>query len=134
MAHNKLVIRYLNGSVAKGYTADFLPGRDIFHLVPLDARPGMLAASVYIKECKALFFVKDFTGDARYQDSRLFGQAGPLPGRKIQVLFKDDEVLVGTTLGYDPSRPGFFLYPADEQSNIDRSYVVTQATRQVSFI
>lgn len=134
MAHNKLVIRYLNGSVAKGFTADFLPGREIFHLMRLYASPGTLADSVYIRECKALFFVKDFTGNSRYQDSRLFGSAGPLHGRKIRVLFKDDEILVGTTQGYDPSRPGFFLYPADRHSNIDRSYVVTHATREVSFI
>jgi hypothetical protein len=44
-------------------------------------------------------------------------------GRKIGVVFKDGEVLVGTTQGYDRSRPGFFVVPADAESNDERVYV-----------
>jgi len=41
---------------------------------------------------------------------------------------------VGTTQGYDSSRPGFFVVPADGESNNERIFVVRGATQQVSFI
>jgi hypothetical protein len=55
-------------------------------------------------------------------------------GRKIRVRFKDGEVLVGTTQGYQPGRPGFFLVPADPGSNIERCYVISAATDEVTFL
>jgi hypothetical protein len=55
-------------------------------------------------------------------------------GKKIKVIFRDGEELVGTTQGYQTGRPGFFLFPADKQSNIDRVFVLVAATRSVSFI
>ena len=50
------------------------------------------------------------------------------------MTFSDGEVLVGTTTGYQPGRPGFFLEPADPESNIERAYIITAATRAVDFI
>jgi hypothetical protein len=50
----------------------------------------------------------------------------------MTVRFSDGETLVGTTQGYDRQRPGFFLIPADPQSNIERCYVVVAATSDVS--
>jgi len=50
------------------------------------------------------------------------------------VVFKDGEVMVGTTYGYRPGRAGFFVVPADADSNIQRCYVLTAATQEVSFI
>jgi hypothetical protein len=43
-------------------------------------------------------------------------------------------VMVGSTQGYQPGRPGFFLIPADTQSNNERCFVVTAAAREVSFL
>ena len=50
------------------------------------------------------------------------------------MTFKDGEVLVGSTQGYQQDRPGFFLVPADPRSNNDRIYVVTTAVEKVSFL
>jgi hypothetical protein len=50
------------------------------------------------------------------------------------VVFKDEELLVGTTQGYQPGRPGFFVYPADTQSNNERCYVVSTAAKEVSIL
>jgi len=50
------------------------------------------------------------------------------------LLIKDGEILVGTTTGYRPGRPGFFLVPADTESNIERCYVVATATEEISFL
>ena len=55
--------------------------------------------------------------------------------RKIKVVFADGEVIVGTTQGYQPSRPGFFMVPADSAvNNIDRCYVVAASTSEVTLL
>jgi hypothetical protein len=50
------------------------------------------------------------------------------------VVFKDSEVILGTTQGYQPGRPGFFIFPADPRSNNERVYVVSSATQEISFV
>ncbi|MGH7267802.1 MAG: DUF6982 domain-containing protein [Candidatus Rokuibacteriota bacterium] len=45
-----------------------------------------------------------------------------------------DDALVGYTLGYDPARAGFFLFPADPQSNNLRVFAVTAAVRRVRYL
>jgi hypothetical protein len=42
----------------------------------------------------------------------------------MEIVFKDGEKLVGSTLGYEPNRPGFFIHPADDKSNNIRVFVV----------
>lgn len=127
---NKVVVRYLDGRTAKGFTTDFLPTRDKFHVSPNES-PGQ-PVPVRLADVKAVFFVKDFTGNKDYQDRLEFDQSSK--GRKLRVTFHDSEVIVGTTQGYDPSRPGFFLNPADPKSNIERCFVVASSAAQVSVI
>ncbi len=134
MIQNKVVVRYLDGRVLKGVTSDFMPNKDSFHLTPRDAKPDAQIHTVTIKDCKAVFFVKDFLGKPEYQDKKEFQADKTVGGRKIKVVFNDKEVLVGTTQGYQPGRPGFFLFPADPESNIDRCFVITAATQTISFI
>ena len=50
------------------------------------------------------------------------------------MQFADGEVLIGTTQGSQPNRPGFFLDPADDGSNIERCYVVAAAVQEVTFV
>jgi len=131
---HKIVVRYQDGRVMKGYTADFLPIKELFHLVPMDAPPGSQNQKVNVHELKALFFVRDFMGNPRYQDKKEFDPARAAAGRKIKVVFKDQEIMVGTTQGYQPGRPGFFLVPADPEANTERCYVVSAAAREVRFL
>jgi hypothetical protein len=49
----------------------------------------------------------------------------------VEVEFKDEEVLFGTTTGFDLKRPGFFLFPVDPQSNNLKVFVVSAAVRSV---
>lgn len=134
MPQNKVVARYQDGRVVKGFTNDFLPNKDHFHVAPADAPPGARPEEVKTAELKAVFFVRDFAGNPQYKDSQEFDPAKPPAGRKIRVVFKDGEVLKGTTQGYQPGRAGFFVVPADPGSNIERFYVVSGATQEVSFI
>ncbi|HEX5131453.1 MAG TPA: hypothetical protein VFX92_03080 [Candidatus Krumholzibacteria bacterium] len=131
---NKVVARYVDGRMHKGFTNDFTPAKDEFHI----ALDGAAASAPPIKvrrgELKALFFVKDFAGNPEHDEKKDLDAARAGSGRKIRVVFKDGEELVGTTLGYQSGRPGFFLELVDKGSNIERCYVVTAATREVSFI
>ena len=134
MIQNHVVVRYQDGRVLKGFTNDFLPAKERFHLQPVDAPPGTRPTELTTAGLKAIFFVKDFTGNPDHQDSKEFDSSKPIIGRKIRVVFSDGELLVGTTQGYQPGRPGFFVVPADPASNIERCFVVTAATREVSFV
>jgi hypothetical protein len=134
MIQNKIVVRYQDGRINKGVTSDFFPNKDLFHLSPVNAPPGTKTIKVSIQELKAVFFVKTFEGNPEYNDKKELEADKTVVGRKIRVIFKDGEVLVGTTHGYQPGRPGFFIHPADSQSNNERCFVVSAATQEVSFI
>jgi len=134
MAQNKIVARYADGRVQKGVTMDFIPGKETFHIMPFVSVQGEKLMEIRCNELKAVFFVRDYAGNPDYHDKRIFEPGRPVMGRKIKVRFKDGELLVGTTNAYQPGRTGFFLAPADPQSNIERCYIVTQATRDVKLI
>jgi hypothetical protein len=134
MIQNKIVVRYLDGRIVKGVTADFMPNKEFFHVTPLGAQAGEAGQLVNIKECKAIFFVKDYQGDSSRRDMEDFQEGKAVVGRKIKVVFNDSEAIVGTTQGYQPGRPGFFLFPADPKSNIDRCFVVAASAKSIAFM
>jgi len=117
----------------KGFTQDFLPNKDRFHLHPAERASGE-ASEVLLKELKALFFVKDFSGDPQYHERKKYLEGEKPTGKKVQVTFKDGEILVGSTLGYDPSRPGFFFFPADPKSNNIRIFAILPSVKNVRYI
>lgn len=130
----KIVVRYANGKTLKGYSQDFSPLSPHFH-VRKDGIAGPEGGQqVFVRDLKAVFFVRNFAGDNAYEERKSFVAGKSLSGRKIEVIFKDGEVLVGTTTGYDTSRPGFFLFPADDRGNNTRAFVVTAAIKNVRFL
>jgi hypothetical protein len=134
MIQNKIVIHYQDGRMMKGITIDFFPNKDIFHLVPADSPPGTKPLEISVPELKAIFFVKEFGGNPKYEDKKEFDPGKNFFGRKIKVVFKDGELMIGTTSGYEPNRSGFFVTPVDPISNIDRCFVVKTATKDVSLL
>ena len=129
----KVVARYINGKRIKGFSQDFFPNKDRFHIYPA-AKPSGEAVEVLVKELKAIFFVQDFAGNSLYKERKQYIEGEKPSGRKVEVTFADGEVLVGSTLGYDPSRPGFFLFPADPKCNNIRVFAVTSAVKKVRFL
>ncbi len=129
---NRIVARFQDGHVMKGFTTDFLPAKDRFH-VTLDGQgSGAKPVEVHVPELKAIFFVKSFDGNPQHQRSNDPSQAGL--GRRLRVVFKDGELMVGTTQGYDRSRPGFFVIPVDAAGNNERCFVVAAAVGEVTFL
>ena len=128
METNKVVVRFKDGSLKKGKTADFFPTKKNFHLKLLTGE----IIVVDVDNLKAIFFVKDFTGNKDYDET--YNEVIPGGGRKINVKFFDGEIIIGYTLGYSPERMGFFMIPADTGSNNSRIFVITSATEKVEFI
>jgi hypothetical protein len=131
---NKVVVRLIDGQMIKGMTADFFPGKDIFHVTVTNAPAGAKPVEIFTKDMKSLFFVKDFAGDPQHVNQNEFDPARPPVGRRIRVVFRDGEVLVGITPGYQPGRQGLFVIPADARSNNERCYVIASATQEITFI
>jgi hypothetical protein len=131
---NRIVARFQDGRILKGFTTDFLPSKDRFHLFPEEGSPGVKPAEVIIAELKALFFVKSFAGNPEHEEPSDFPGDKPGAGRRIRIIFKDGEIMSGTTQGFDRSRPGFFVVPVDPGSNNERCFVVTAATDKVLFV
>lgn len=134
MMQNKIVIRFADGRVLKGITNNFFPNKETFHFSPVGAGHADQPQEIRISDLKAIFFVKDFDGNPKYEEKKEFNPARPMPGRKISVLFTDGELMVGVTTGYQSNRPGFFVIPADPDSNTERCFVVAKAVSEIKFI
>jgi len=129
----KVVVRYSCGRIIKGFTQDFLPAKKLFHLTPVDNLSGE-PIEVFIEDLKAIFMVQDFGGHPSYKEQKKYVEGEKPSGQKVEVTFIDGEVLVGSTLGYDPKRPGFFIFPADPKSNNIRVYVVLSFVEKVRYL
>ena len=129
----KVVVRYSCGRVIKGFTQDFFPTKNLFHLTPVD-NPSGGAIEVSIDDLKAIFMVRDFIGHSLYKERKKYIEEEKPSGQKVEVTFIDGEVLVGSTLGYDPKRQGFFIFLADPKSNNIRVYVVSSFVEKVRYL
>jgi hypothetical protein len=130
---SKIVARFQSGRVLKGYTQNFFPNKPVFHLTPEGSEvKGPIEVSV--DQLKAVFFVRDFVGNKTYREKNQAAPGEKPLGRLFEVTFKDGEKMVGTTSGYDPKRPGFFLFPVDQQANNSRAYIVASAVRNARFL
>ena len=131
MEPTKVVLHYNDGRVLKGFTQNFFPNKPFFHFQPVDTgNPGQ-QVEVKVKDLKGVFFVKDFGGNPSYKEKKNFPEGVQVSGKKVEVIFKDGETLIGSTLGYDPNRPGFFFFPGDPEWNLLRVYIVTQSVSKV---
>jgi hypothetical protein len=131
----KIIARFVDGRVMKGFVHDFLPNKPSFHMYPPpDSPASQQAVEVAVDDLKAVYFVRDFVGDPKYQERKeFFDGEKPPQGRKVEVTFKDGEVLVGSTLSYDRHRSGFFIFPVDPQVNNIRVFAVLKSVAKVRF-
>ncbi len=128
MELSRVVVRFKDGTLMKGKTSDFSPNRDRFHLEMLNAE----VVDLDIEHLKAIFFVRDLEGNKDRKD--VYGDVIAGGGRKIQVTFSDGELLTGYSLSYAPDRHGFFVTPADMQSNNERIFLINSAVEKIEFL
>ena len=134
MEPSKIVARYRDGRTMKGTTQNFFPNKPVFHVIRLGGTGPGDVIEVKIEDLKAVFFVRNFAGNRTHVERKKLSPGERPQGRLMEVTCKDGEVIVGTTTGYDPKRPGFFLFPIDASANNARVYVVTSAVRTARFL
>jgi len=130
---NRIVVHFKDGRLLKGFTHDFTPVKDVFHVTSeADSDQGKIH-EVLCPNLKAIFFVKTLGGDVKYKEKKRFDEVdtSQLRGIKIKVEFNDGEVLRGISLGYSRTRKGFFVIPVDPKSNNERVYVISNSVRDV---
>ncbi len=131
----KIVIRFADGRIEKGYTQDFFPKKPLFHffkkLPPTDSS---MNREIRVSELKAIFFVKSFAGNRDYKERKKFVEGDIAQGRRVEIVFSDGEILQGSVLGYDPKEYGFFLFPSDPKSNNRRVFVMNSALKKFRYL
>jgi hypothetical protein len=125
MPVNKIVVHEKSGNILKGTTADFLPKRPLFHIA-VGGIHGEEIKKIFINNLKAIFFVKDFSGNKDYEETQDFADR-PSSAKKIRAIFIDGEIITGHTHALNLNQPGFFLVPADPQSNNERIFIIFSA-------
>ena len=115
----------------KGTTGDFFPNKQWFHCTENGAEK---PTRVDLAKLKGVFFVKDYNGNAEYQEQYQYNGERTGLGKKVKVTFKDGEAILGYTPGFSPNKPGFFLFPADPNSNTEKVFVVNESTKDITFV
>lgn len=130
MERIKVVVRYTNGKMLKGFTIDFFPNKDRFHVTPMD-KPLDKPIEVMINQLKAVFVVRDFKGVPQYVERGGYREGENPYGLLLEVTFADGEVLVGSCMSFDLKRQGFFISPTDPKSNNIRVFVVCSVLKRI---
>jgi hypothetical protein len=110
--------RFNEGTVAKGWTSDFRPTRESFLLLLADHPE---TVRIRIAALKALFFLKTLEGDPAHEESKTFDSVSGEWSRCWVEFRCDGEALAGWSSSNISSKLGFFLVPADTDSNFSPS-------------
>ena len=125
----KVVVHFRDGRLLKGFASHPEGNVSSLHVLPLDQRDQ--AVTVRLESVKAIFFVKDFAGDAAYTESKAFSDDEPYRPGRVVFYMEDGEVLSGIVEDYQPDSAGFFLTPVDSRSNNIRCFVGAAAITRV---
>ena len=127
----KVVARYRNGKIIKGFTRNFFANKGLFHVSPPD-NPYGEGEKVLMRELKAVFFVRDFNGNSKYHERREYKAEDSPYGQRVKITFSDGEVQVGATMSYSLDRMGLFITPADPGSNNTKIFAISTSVESVS--
>ncbi len=138
----KVVVRFNNGKILKGYVRDFTTDSSVFLFEETDSHGEQ---RVPINELKAIFFVRTFEGDSKYREKKTYGLRNNV-GRKVYIKFNDGESMTGFIKGKVPwekgffiSNPdskvkGFYLIPTDSGSNNIKVFVVGSSIKDMTIL
>jgi hypothetical protein len=112
---NNVVAHFTNGRIVKGTSLDVDVGKPMCHV----RTESEGTVPVELKDLKALYFVKDLSGNPGYREHQdpQDGDVRIRGSRMIEIRFSDGEEMGGLTNRYPPTRPFFFVLPMDSKSN-----------------
>jgi len=136
MDNQKVILRFLDGRIIKGYIGEFAPLSN--HISVADE--SLNEQNIQLDELKAIFYVKSFEGNKDYSEKKSFTKTSQ-KGNKILVRFKDGERLTGYLEGDVPwqrgfflesRKGGFFIIPSDDQTNNIKVFVISTSVTNVT--
>jgi len=137
---DKLVAHFKDGGVARGFSRDFRPDGEVFHLMSWE---GDVTSSrkIHVDQLKALFHVKTWGRPSRHGERRKEFPSPPGQKEKAEekaartiVEFYDGEEIWGYADGYHSPTPGFFLTPVDPDDNNRKIFVVRSSMVNIQFL
>jgi len=128
---NKVVVHFRDGRIVKGLTYNFKPNREIFHVT--EAHDEKKIIEVCMSLLEAIFSVKALESNKDHRSPEDFSMESfeNLPRLKVKISFSDGEVMYGSPDGYTPHMKGFFILPADKESNNERAFVIRESTVEI---
>ena len=121
-----VIARTKEGIVTRGYLEQgrYL-NKGLVRMVDVEGKP----VSLEMESLKAIFFVRDFSGDPNYMEEKALRSEPDRPGLRARLRFEDNETLEGVAENSldTITPPGFFFWPADPKSNNLLIFVVTSA-------
>jgi hypothetical protein len=136
-AHQKAILRFVDGSMLKGLIKDFTLADDFVYIEDESSEK----QKIKLKQLKAIFFVRKFEGNKEHREKKSFAGT-KRTGKRLFVKFKDGEQMTGYLEGDTPwekgffldlkKSSGFFLIPVDQDSNNIKVFVVTSALQDVT--
>jgi hypothetical protein len=125
---NRIVAHFIDGRLVKGASYDVAPAKPLCHIQTTEG-----SVEVRLSELKALFFVKDLTGNPAHQEASTVapGDIRAVGARRVEVRFKDGEQLTGLAATYSLDQRFFYVSPVDPESNNIRVLVNRAATMSV---
>ena len=127
----KAVLAFLDGRRLKGHIFGFSAVRPTFFVFPPESPHGGAGTEVRMSDLKAVFFVRDFAGGNEQKEA---SRAKYPSSRYIEVIFRDGERIRGFTDAFRTSKPGFFMFPDEADSNNLRIFVVNQHVCEVKLL
>jgi hypothetical protein len=117
---NLVVAHLLAGGVVKGTSLDVDPGKPLCHV-----RTESGVVKVKLAEAKALFFVRDLSGNPARVDSQAIAPEDPRRrgAAVVEVRFRDGERVIAFTNRYPPRGQFYFVVPVDQGGNNTRILV-----------
>ena len=131
--YKKIVLRRLDHGLTKGFVdpTSYL-GPNGIRMLDREGR----TLTIPFHEIKGVFFVRDFDGNPRRSERKLFQSRPRLAGLWVRMVFKDKEVLEGLLPNnlVELSPDGFLVTPADVYSNNLRVFVPRTALSEMGVL
>jgi hypothetical protein len=128
-SYQKVSLRYADGRSLVGYVEVFSPNTPSFKLFQFSDNSIVKETSIHLDDLKIIAFVQDATETDLNENQDIFLNKAT-PHSKVEIVFKDAEMLTGRIIDYRPNSFGFFLIP-DQGTNPVRVFVVSTAMRQL---
>ena len=127
--YKKVTLQYKDGRLLTGYTNDFFPNIPFFHLFQPYDKPTDKDTIIYLDELKRISFDQN-SKENIFHDTQHHSENKGITNDKVEIVFKDGEVLRGTIIDYRPNSFGFFLW-TDINNVPMKAFVISSAMRKI---